>query len=297
MPAIAREIEQAIQDALSLRPAGERAGFAGRAAAIERLEAHVLDRLEALGDAGGLPPALRALAARAQSARDRLESTNERFLARLRARIAAGRYSPAGLRRAFARLAGPPGDQAAYDGLDGLIAGLLDAGELDEPQARLEPEMVFYQPTPARAILDLIERAGIGPGDVCYDLGAGLGHVVAMVAMLSGARARGVELEPAYCAYAARALRALGLTDAAIRHGDAREAPLEDGTVYFMYTPFRGALLRQVLSRLEAVARERPIRVCTYGPCTPEVAGAAATWLAPPDGPLGEHAVAVFRSR
>ena len=153
--------------------------------------------------------------------------------------------------------------------------------------------MVAYQPTPAREILALIERAGLRPGDVFCDLGSGLGHVVLLVALLSGARARGVEVEPAYCEYAERCARGLKLRGVEFLRADARAAPLTEVTVFFLYTPFRGALLQQVLERLRAEAAERPVRVCSYGPCTKDLARAA--WLRPEDDcDLGEHEVAVF---
>jgi hypothetical protein len=61
-----------------------------------------------------------------------------------------------------------------------------------------------------------------------------------------------------------------------------------------MYTPFRGALLRKVLARLEREARARPIRVCTCGPCTAEVAG--VPWLRPLESSgLGEEGIVVFQ--
>ena len=156
--------------------------------------------------------------------------------------------------------------------------------------------MVFYQPTPARAILDLIERAGIGPEDVFCDLGSGLGRVVLLVALLTGARSRGVEFEPAYSEHAQRCASALNLRGVELVCADAREASLADGTVYFLYTPFRGALLQQVLARLHTEARNRPIRVCTFGPCTAEVARSSWLRLAE-DRPLSEDEIAVFFSQ
>ena len=260
---------------------------------IDLLEVHVLDRLRDLGERACLRADLLELEARAAALSRRLEAVNERTARRLADRIGAGRYTGAGLRRAFARLA--TFDRSGrYDALDLLVEGMLAAGEPAEVRHPREPEMVGYQPAPARAILSLIERARVGPGDLLYDLGSGLGRVAILVALLSGARAQGLELEPAYVEYAARSARLLGLPGVQFVQGDARQASLAGGTVYFMFTPFRGAMLRQVLERLRAEARARPIRVCTLGPCTAEVAG--ASWLEPRGGGAGEHEVAVFRS-
>jgi hypothetical protein len=293
VPSISHAVQQAIAAVETEVAFGAETGFATRAAAIEFLEIHVLDRLHYREECGGLPAELLALRAQAAALMRRLEAANERVLQRLRRRIRAGEYTPAGFKRDLIRHAGPPDDRSGYDALDLLVSGLLDAGALPQERATREPEMVAYQPTPARAVLALVERANIGPADFLYDLGSGLGRVVVLVALLSGARARGIEFEPAYCEYGRRCVRRLNVTGVEFLQGDVRKAPLVKGTVYFLYTPFRGAFLRHVLERLRAEASERPIRVCTYGPCTAEVAG--TSWLRPTDDrDLSEHEVAVF---
>lgn len=295
MPSLVEELQQAI--AAAEQRAATHAGdaFAARAAAIALLERHVLDRLSYLGEREGLPEEVRALEGEAAALCQRLEALNQGVVQALRDRIRSGRYTAESLRLALVRHAGPPGKPGSYDVLDQLVGGLLDAGPVAEERAVREPEMVFFQATPARAILELVERGALRPDDVVYDLGSGLGRVVVLVALLSGSRAKGVELEPAYCEYAARCVRALDVPRVELIHGDARDVPLSDGTVFFLYTPFRGALLRQVLERLRQVASERPIRVCTYGPCTAEVA--SADWLRAEEGrALDERTLAVFRS-
>jgi hypothetical protein len=231
-----------------------RAGFRARIEALDWLDVHVF----------GNPAADKADGLKAQ---DRLEAVNDALVCRLRARIQAGRFTRAGLRRALRRLAGNDG----YDTLDELLDRLLCTDELEPEQREREPEMVFYQPTPARVILDLAEE--ISPDEVFYDLGSGLGHVVVLVALLTGARAHGIEFEPSYHAYATSSAASLGLTNAHFSNADVREADLAGGTLYFMYTPFRGAMLAIILKRLEA---EAPRRLATYGPCTADVA--AAGW-------------------
>jgi SAM-dependent methyltransferase len=155
--------------------------------------------------------------------------------------------------------------------------------------------MVYYQPTPARVILELVEKADIGGGDVFYDLGSGLGQVPILVNLLTGARAVGVEFEPAYCEHAQECARRMNLSQVAFVNLDARVADYADGTVFFMYTPFEGQLLQEVLGRLRDEARKRVLRVCTYGPCTRQVSGQDWLW------PVGQRAervyeLAVFRS-
>lgn len=262
------ELEQMIA---ALQPAG----FVARTAAIDLLERHAPQ-----------------LSPRAQLSLQRWEEQNERVLQRLQRRIREGRYTRAGLLHAFTRCAAPAPDARHYDALDLLFAGLIDAGELPEEQVPREAEMVAYQPTPSRAILGLLPH--VAQDDVFYDLGSGLGRVVILVALLRGAHARGVELEPAFCEYAARCAARVGVRNAEFIQADAREAELSDGTVFFLYTPFRGALLQQVLARLQLLAAVRTLRVCTFGPCTLEVARSA--WLQPLGAADDPNTLAVFQS-
>jgi len=227
MPSPLQEISQAIAAAQS---AGR--SFAARAAAAEALEIHALDRLEILAQGGWDPAALRPLQAGAQAALAGLEAAQQRTLGRLRGRIRAGLYSGPGLRRALLRHAGPAGPAGAFDGMDPLLQGLLGQGEPAGPRRPLEPDMVAYQPTPARAILALVQASGIGPQDLLVDLGSGLGQVALLAALLSGARARGVELEPSYVDYARACAQGLQLGRVEFIHADAREAPLDGGTVF-----------------------------------------------------------------
>jgi hypothetical protein len=116
---------------------------------------------------------------------------------------------------------------------------------------------------------------------------------VIAAALLAAVRAKGVEFQPAFCAYSAHAAERLK-AEAQFIALDAREAAFADGDVFFLYTPFRGALLQSVLTRLQAIAETKPIRVCTFGPCTPEVAQSA--WLELRSGSLDPEQLAVFES-
>ncbi len=183
-------------------------------------------------------------------------------------------------------------DGQRYDFLDALLSGVL---QIDEPAdvAELEPEMVFYQPTPARHIFNMIDRAGLHERDVLVDFGSGLGHVPLLAAICTGAHCVGIEREAAYVDCAARCAQALGLANARFVRQDAREADLSAGTVFYLYTPFTGAMLGEMLARLKREADAREIRIATLGPCTPVVA--RETWLRSADAPKADKP-ALFRS-
>ena len=167
----------------------------------------------------------------------------------------------------------------SYDGLDVLFDGIFQLNQAPAPTLTPEAEMVHCEETPARALLDLIDHVGLQPGDIFYDLGSGLGQVVMALHLLTGIRAKGVEIEPAFCAFARRQADALNLPGATFINADARLADYSDGTVFFLFTPFRGQLLQRVLARLQQVACHHPIRICTFGSCTPHVA--EQPWLQP----------------
>lgn len=158
-----------------------------------------------------------------------------------------------------------------YDYLDALVTGVLKFDEPDSGIAELPPEMVFYQPTPARFIFDLIHGTALNEQDVLIDLGSGLGHVPLVASICTGARCIGIEIEGVYADCARRGAQALGLQRVTFIQQDVRLADLSEGTVFYLYTPFKGAVLRSVLDMLKHEASKREIRVCTLGPCTDAV--------------------------
>ena len=241
------------------------------------------------------------LTQRAQALAARLQRLDEQFFQTLRRRIRAGELSAPDLRRLLNRYTGYTTEQRqqahyGYDDLDLVIQGLIRATQAPQPTQPLTAEMVHYEPTPARAILDMIDHAGFKAGDVFYDLGAGLGGVAILVGLLSPVQVKGIELEPAFCDHARRCAAELGLSQVDFIAVDARQADYSDGTLFFMFTPFTGQILQAVLMKLQREAAKRPLRLCTYGPCTLEVA--AQSWLKLAD-PTARHAyrLAVFDSR
>jgi hypothetical protein len=123
---------------------------------------------------------------------------------------------------------------------------------------------VPYLPCGVDDVLALLREAPVGPDDDFVDLGSGLGRVVLLARLLTGARASGIELQGHLVTAAREATAALGLDRVSFTEADASVTDL-DGAVFFLYAPFNGAMLDQVLGRLEAVARRRPIVVCAVG--------------------------------
>ena len=236
-----------------------------------------------------------------RSLRDRLTRVNNLLFQELRTHIRSGQYTANALRREFDRYTEyrpePRGlTHIGFDGLDALVRGIFDLDRCPEPSLELSREMIHLEFTPCRAILDMIDHAGLTQDDVFYDLGSGLGQVVLLVRLFGGIRAVGVEREPAYCTFAHRCARNLNLSRVTYLNADARQVDYAEGTVFFLYTPFGGSIYDEVMAKLRKGAQGRPIRVCTFGPCTPDVA--TEPWLRDVDG-CGDHQfkLAVFESR
>jgi hypothetical protein len=253
---------------------------------LDGLESHLLDPSVA-----GEP----TLHHRVMALRSELETASQQACDTIRAAIRRG-DGPTAIAKSLTRERMSPNatDDEGYDYLDEILAGVLALDEPGPTTLEADAEMVFYQPTPARHILDLFDRASLTAADVLIDLGAGLGHVALMTGICTPARSIGVELEPSYVACARRAAAALNLKSVAFVEDDARAVALDNGTVFFLYTPFSGAMLRTMLDRLRRRAETHAIRVCTYGPCTATIA--AEPWLVA-ESPVRAGRVAIFRSR
>jgi SAM-dependent methyltransferase len=149
--------------------------------------------------------------------------------------------------------------------------------------------MVFYQPTPVRHILHMIRMCALTAADVLVDLGSGLGHVPILVSLLSQARAVGVEVDSAYVATARECARGIGLNRVQFVRQNALDADLSFATAFYLYTPFTGVMLEEALSRLRQLSARRPIRICTFGPCTQVLA--REPWLATDATPEADRIV------
>lgn len=263
--------------------------------ALDRLEAHLLHERDG-GDAGAHSLA-GGLHERARALYARLDAVEREVYRTIRREIQQGARpdwllqwaAGSGHERQPSR-----GVDEGYDYLDVLASGVLRFEEPRAPSAVLTGEMVAYQPTPARHVLDLLRRAALTGQDVLVDLGSGLGHVPLLAAMCTGAESIGVELEPAYVESARQAARALNLAGVTFIQQDAREADCSRGTLFYLYTPFRGTILRAVLDALRGEAASRQIRIGTYGPCTAAIA--QEPWLEAVGKPETGR-IALFRSR
>jgi SAM-dependent methyltransferase len=133
---------------------------------------------------------------------------------------------------------------------------------------------VPYLPCNIAEILAMVLEVPLRPDDDFVDLGSGLGRVAILAHLLSGARARGVEIQEHLVRSGQARCVELGLPVSFVR-ANAAEVEL-DGSIFFLYAPFNGEMLARVLRRLEDVARRRPIVVCAV-----DVEFRGVAWLRP----------------
>jgi len=261
----------------------EEKNFDKRMEVIDFIEFQVIDQIEELRRKTAQPDELILLKYRAEKVKSELEEIDINLFQRLQAKIRIEGYTG----KEFKNLINEYVDfnldhnkhpeEIGYDNLDIFINGLSPFQTMPEQTKDLEPEMVYYQKTPARIVFELVEKSHFKEDDVFFDLGSGLGQVAILVNLLAGVTAKGIEFEPAFCDYAKACAAELNLSNVSFINVDARKADYSEGTVFFMFTPFKGEILQEVLAVLRKESLLRKIRIITYGPCTAQVA--LQSWL------------------
>ncbi len=138
----------------------------------------------------------------------------------------------------------------------------LDGVPEDDPS--LPRGCVPYLPCAVDALLRMVDEAHIGASDVFVDIGSGVGRAAAAVQLLTGAAAIGLEIQPALVVASRElAARLKGIRFSPVEGDAARLAGyVTAGTVFFLYCPFSGPRLEQVLDGLALIAEGHDIRVC-----------------------------------
>jgi SAM-dependent methyltransferase len=147
---------------------------------------------------------------------------------------------------------------------DAWVDRALGLGPPPDDGPALPRGCVPYLPCPVDALLRLTAHAQVRASDVFVDVGAGAGRAAVLVHLLTGASVVGLEVQPELVTAARELAARLCLPRVSFVEGDAPRltAALAEGSVFFLYCPFSGERLAQLLANLEPVARTRTIRVC-----------------------------------
>jgi SAM-dependent methyltransferase len=207
-----------------------------------------------------------------------VEETHRESAERIRSLLSNTQVTPAVFRTALTSV--PPTERDAW--LDHVLG--LDPFADDGPE--LPPGCVPYLPCPVDVLLRIVDCVEVRASDVFVDVGSGVGRAAALVHLLTGASAIGIEIQPALVHAARELATRLSTLRFSPVQGDAAvlSGSITTGSIFFLYCPFSGERLEKVLDGLEAIARMRPIRVCCVDlPLPPR------PWLtvaAPPSGNL-----------
>lgn len=146
---------------------------------------------------------------------------------------------------------------------EGWVDALLGLPEAP-PDESLPRGGVPYLPAGVDEILSALRDVPVRSSDSFVDIGAGLGRVVLLAHLLTGATALGIEIQASLVRSARRIAAELELPLVSFQRADVSDVPL-DGSVFFLYSPLTGEPLRRVLFSLRDLADRRPIVVCTVG--------------------------------
>ena len=247
----------------------------------------------------GLPSAAPGLR-RARALQADLEGRNQALFRRMRTGIQTGRISSRRLWTLFeSNSRYKTGDGACMhwgaEAADSLAAGVFHSDSPPQPWQGSNSEMIHYESTPVSAVLELVDRVPLTRSDRFVDIGSGLGQVVLLVHLLTGVEAIGLEVMPAYVERARGEQERLGVEGVTFKEGDARRTDLCAGTIYFLFSPFKGQMLQSVLGRLRKEACKRVLTICSFGPCTEQFA--KESWLTLQEPEMNhEFRLAIFRS-
>lgn len=145
---------------------------------------------------------------------------------------------------------------------DALTEELLDVAHPPLEEMRLPAHHTPYIASGLAEVLHALDVTRLGPDDTLVDVGAGLGKVVMLANLLTGAASQGVEFDETLVREARQSAESLGLERVRIVQGDARTAQLDEAKVYYLFSPFAAEVLESVMERLRRIAERREIFVC-----------------------------------
>lgn len=133
-----------------------------------------------------------------------------------------------------------------------LATQLSVAGQQAPPAKRPDaPQLAPYVPTPQEVVDRMLQLAGVGKGDVVYDLGCGDGRIPITAARTYGARGVGVDIDPQRIAEANANARQASVSHlVSFRLQNALATDVSEATVVTLYLLSASNLkLRPILTR------------------------------------------------
>lgn len=142
-------------------------------------------------------------------------------------------------------------DEVRRGAVEGLQQTLAPQRAQDEV---LRPPDVIFVPTPPLVVKAMLELAGVTAGDLVYDLGSGDGRIPIAAARDFGARAVGIDIDPARVREATENARAAGVADRVqFLNQDLFTTDISEATVVTLY--LLPSLNERLLPKLNAELR------------------------------------------
>jgi len=116
-----------------------------------------------------------------------------------------------------------------------LIAlAILSGPALPQPAPARAPD-IYYEPTPANVVTEIVALAGVREGDVIYDLGCGDGRIV-IAAAKAGARGVCIDIDPVRIRESQANARAAGVEERLrFLEQDLFTSDIAEATVVFLF--------------------------------------------------------------
>lgn len=153
--------------------------------------------------------------------------------------------------------------------------------------------------SPYNTLRSVVRALDLGEQDVLYDLGAGYGRLPLYAGIITAATCKGIELLDERVDIAQQAQDRLALDNVEVIAGNVLDQDYSDGSVFYMYLPFSNGTFKKVLSQLEDISADKPIRVVARGG---ETRYSLEPWLARVETDLDRapsfgYEAAIFESR
>lgn len=210
-------------------------------------------------------PALAALWAAIQLREIEVRSALRISNARVALSISGGTLNKVSFRSGWEALGFAPNVGDAGTPADDYLDGLFDSPRAEQ-DAALPPLGSPNMATRARKAADFLSVMEPGVDDVVFDLGSGSGKLALTVSASSVGRVVGVEYFQPYVDASRVSATALSLSNLRFDCADVRDVDFSEGSIFYLYFPFRGALAQSVAERLGVLAKHKDIRIYATGP-------------------------------
>ena len=106
-----------------------------------------------------------------------------------------------------------------------------------------------------RILRSLKKEIDLGPNDIFVDVGCGMGRLIGYlrVCKINGKKTYGIDINREAAEFSKRLFD--GSDDVKVIYGDATKVKIKDATVYMLFNPFGGEILKSFLDNVEKIAK------------------------------------------